>query len=166
MYLLWTKYSTVETVFKSVHHPNGSPRGLVYAKALVGPLGASTVPVMIGATVAALQGQTVWEFLIGGFPAALIVAFVWTHFALSSTIAEVHLKPGKCALQSIRDVVQNAPREWHPLYNVKVTPSHLELALGWKTRECSRKDWPKYEQLRRAAQRALDARTHGPSTVE
>lgn len=130
----------------------------MYARAIVGPLGACTVPVMIGATVAALQGQTVWEFLIGGFPAALLVAVLWTHFRLSSTVAEVHLKPGKCAIRSIQDVVRNAPPDWYPLYNVKVGPSYLELALGWETRICSRPDWPNYEQLRRSAQRAIDER--------
>lgn len=121
---------------------------------------------MIGATVAALQGQTVWEFLIGGFPAALTVAFTWTHFALSKTPAEVHLRPGQCAVRSIQDVVQNLPPDWHPLYNVRVTHTHVELALGWETRECSRKDWPDYEQLRNAAQRALTSRSGAASRTD
>jgi hypothetical protein len=112
---------------------------------------------MIGATAAALQGHPVWAYLVWGLPAALIIASIWTQFALSTTPAEVHLQPGQCAVRSILDVLRDVPPNFHPLYNVRVTPWQTELALGWNTEVCARSDWPEYSELRKAAQQAVDS---------
>jgi hypothetical protein len=112
---------------------------------------------MIGATAAALQGHPVWAYLVWGFPAALFVASVWTQFTLSTTPAEVHFKPGQCAVLSILEVLRDVPPDYHPLYNVRVTPWQTELALGWNTQVCTRTDWPQYSELREAAQQAVNS---------
>ncbi len=147
----------VSTVFRSTHHPGNAPSGLVYTRALVGPIGVCTTPVMIGATAAALQSQPIWGYLVWGLPLAIILAMTWAQFSLSTTPAEIHLKPGQCAVQSVRDVLREKPPTFHPLYNVKVSPFQIELAIGWKTQECVRADWPQYGKLRKAAQQAHDS---------
>lgn len=145
----------MQTVFKSRHHPGGRSQGFVYTKALVRPLGACTAPLMLGATASALQGQPVWGYLVWGFPAALVVAFLWTHFRLSSTSAELHLRPGQAAVQSIKDVVGDRSPSWYPLHNVRETPQYTEISVGWTTYVCRRRDWPQYERLREKARQVF-----------
>jgi len=149
----------VSTVFKSRRHPEGRSAGLVYTRALVGPIGACTTPLMIGATAAALQGHPVWGYLVWGFPTAIVVATVWTQFTLSNTLAEIHLRPGQVALKSIYDVLRNRSQTWSPLYNVQASQTYIEISVGWTTHIFRRKDWPRYERLREAAQQAYRAPT-------
>lgn len=155
------------TSFQSRHHPGARPAAAVYAERLIGPLGACTLPIMIGATVAALEGQSVWPFLVWGFPLALGVASIWTQFALSRTIAAVSLRDGKCAVESIRDVLHDSPRDWEPLYDVRETSGSVELFLEWTTYVCRRPDWPEFSDLRRRARRATGSRAsqQSPSSM-
>lgn len=154
----------MQTVFKSRSHPKGRPRGIVYTQALIRPIGACTAPLMIGATAAALQGQPVWGYLVWGLPAALLVATLWTHFRLSSTTAELHVRPGEIAIRSIQDVLVDRPLSWHPLHRVRSAPEYTEISVGWNTHICRRSDWPQYEQLRDATQQAF--RAHGSSSAQ
>lgn len=109
---------------------------------------------MIGATAAALQGHPVWGYLVWGLPSAILVATLWTQFTLSTTPAELHLRPGQVAVRSIYDVLRNRPENWNPLYNVEVSHAYLEISVGWNTHVFRRTDWPKYERLRTVAQQA------------
>jgi len=110
---------------------------------------------MIGATAAALQEHQVWGYLVWGLPSALVIATLWTHFRLSSLPAEIHVRPGQVAIQSIQDVLREQPLDWHPLNNVQVSPGELEISVGWSTEICQQQDWPNYPQLREAAQHAF-----------
>jgi hypothetical protein len=154
-------------VFKSRDHPQGRPRGLVYTNALVKPIAACVTPLMIGATAAALQGQSVWGYLVWGFPGALLVATLWTHFRLSTIPAEVHFRPGQVAIRSLQDVLLGRSPSWNPLYNVQVAPEETEISVGWNTVVCRRAQWPEYAELREAAQQAFHPRSrqrrHSPS---
>ena len=161
--LIYGPLAFVPTVFKSSNHPEGRPRGLVYTQALVQPIGACTAPLMIGATAAALQGQPAWGYLVWGFPAALLVATLWTHFRLSSTPAELHFRPGQVSIRSVQDVLTKRPLEWHPLHNVRAAPEYTEISVGWNTQICRRRDWQQYEKLKETAQRALHSDETSPS---
>jgi len=145
----------VQTVFKSRNHPEGRPRGFVYTKALARPIGACTTPLMIGATAAALQGKLILGYLFWGLPSAIVVATLWTHFRLSSTPAELHLRAGQVAVQSIQDVLLDRSPTWHSLHNVRVGPEYTEISVGWSTQICRRSKWPEYKQLREAAEHAF-----------
>lgn len=112
-------------------------------------------PLMIGATAAALQGHPVLGYLIWGFPSAIIIASLWTHFRLSSTPAELHLRSGKVATRSIQDVLLDRPVQWHPLHNVRVSTEYTEVSVGWATQVCRRAEWPEYDKLRETAQQAF-----------
>lgn len=140
--------------FHSHHHPENRSAGLVYARALIDPLAACSLPVMIGATTAALQGHATWPYLVWGFPGALLLASVWSQFTLATTIAEVRFRDGKCAVSSVHDVLRERPPEWASLYDVGEASGAVELYLGWTTHILSREDWPEFAELRSAARRA------------
>lgn len=139
--------------FESIHHPGDAPGSLIYARRLAGPLGTCTIPVMIGATVAALQGQSVLMYTVWGLPLALATASAWTRFTLSMTPAEIHLRGGQCAVLSVWDVLRSCPPDWNVLYGVEESASELKLLLGWSTRVCRRREWPRFEDLRDESQR-------------
>jgi len=109
---------------------------------------------MIGATVSALLGQTTWPFLAWGLPAALLLATAWTRFAISKTTAAIHLRDGKCAVESVHDVVQDRSVTWEPLYGVREASGDIELYLEWTTYVLRRSNWPAFADLRRAARQA------------
>jgi hypothetical protein len=117
------------------------------------------MPLMIGATAAALQGHRVWGYLVWGLPSALIVATLWTHFRLSARPAELHVRPGQVAVRSVRDVIVDRPPDWHPLYNVQSAPSEVEVSVGWRTHICRQRDWRHYDQLRQATKQALQVQS-------
>jgi len=153
----------VTASFQSRHHPGSAPRGLVYARRLAGPLGACTLPLMIGATVAALLGEAVWPFLVWGLPAALLVATGWARFALSTTTASVHLREGKCAIESVHDVLRNRSRTWEPLYGIRESSGDIELYLEWTTYVLRPADWPEFASLRTAARQASGTAPERPT---
>jgi hypothetical protein len=147
----------VRSTFYSVDHPNGMPAGMVYAQWIVTPLGACTLPIMIGATASALEGNPIWGYLVWGFPAALVAATLWSHFALVTTPAELHLRSGQCAIRSVADVLRDRPLRWSNLYDVSVSTDRIEISLGWTTRLCRREDWPEFAELRDASNQAVQA---------
>ena len=155
-------YSSCMTArFESIYHPGNAPGPVVYARRLAGPLGACAIPVMIGATVAALQGQSVWMFTVWGLPLALGIASAWTRFTLSATPAELHLQAGQCAVRSVLDVLRDRPPDWHVLYGIEESATELKLLLGWNTRICRRREWPRFEQLRNVSQQTMRPQSDG-----
>lgn len=154
----------MQTVFKSVHHPEDQSSGRVYTETLVKPIGACLSPIMIGAAASALQGNPVIGYLLWGVPAALFIATLWTHFLLSSTPAEVHLRSGRVALRSIQDVVLDRSPDWNPLYNVRVSPESVEISVRWTTRIFRPRNWPEYDRLREAAEQAYHPRQRPQSS--
>lgn len=142
-------------MYKSTHHPDDTPRGVVFTQALARPLGVCTVPIMIGATASALQGNPIWAYLTWGLPAALLVATLWAHFTLRRTVAEIRLRSGQAAVRSVQDVLNDRPPQWHPLFKVRATTWYLEVSLGWNTYEFRPKQWPEYNELTESARQAF-----------
>ena len=145
------------SVFRSVHHPGDTPSGVVYTRALAGPIGACTVPLMIGATTSALLQQSVWPFLVWGLPLAVLCATGWAHFTLTRQIAELHLRAGQAALRSVWDVMRDRSAEWHALHNVKTTAAGVELSIGWAAYELRRVDWAQFPQMQAQNEEAFRA---------
>ncbi len=127
----------------------------MFTRVLARPLGVCTIPIMIGATASALQGQPIWSYVAWGLPAALLVATLWAHFTLRRTVAEIRLRPGQAAVRSVRDVLRDHPPQWHPLYKVRATSWYLEVSLGWNTYEFHPQQWPDYEGLQEGARQAF-----------
>lgn len=118
---------------------------------------------MIGAAVAALQGQAAWGYLVWGLPAALVAASLWTQFMLLRTPAELHLRPSQAAVRSIHDVLYNRSPEWSTLHHVRSGPGFTDLSVGWQTYTCYPHRWRKYNALQDAAERAFRGE---PMTVQ
>jgi hypothetical protein len=127
-------------------------------------MGACVAPIMIGATAAALQGHPVWGYLVWGFPLALAVATLWTHFRLSTLPAEIRIRPGQVTVRSIQDVLLERSLHWHPLYNVEAGPGELKISVGWNTEICRREDWFDFSQLRETTQQAFEPRARPSSS--
>lgn len=153
------------TVFRSVDHPGGLPTAIVYSRALARPLGACVVPVMIGAAAAALQGLPAWGYLVWGLPSAVAAASVWTQFMLIKTPAEVHLRPGQAAVQSVHDVLYDHSPSWHPLYNVRLGRRYLDLSVGWRTYTCRAPRWPDFNRMQNTAEQAFTSRDSASSSM-
>lgn len=138
--------------FRSIYHPDGLPASHVFGRALVRPVAACVVPIMIGATVAVLEWTPVWPFFSVGLPLALGVATVWTHFTLRRQPAALHLRPGEAAVQSVWDVMRDHRIDWHPLLDARVSPSETLLTLRLNTVTLSRQTWPEFDALQEAVE--------------
>ncbi len=147
------------TIFRSIHHPAGSPWGIVYTRFLARPLGVCTVPLMIGATTSALLGQPIWAYLVWGLPSAIALATVWTHFTMARTIAEVGFRPGQAAFRSVYDVLLDRPLVWKPIFDVRTTSWHVELSAGRTTYELRQDRWPEFDALQDAARQSFQSET-------
>ncbi len=110
---------------------------------------------MLGAAAAALQGQPVWGYLIWGLPSALVGATLWTQFRLMRTPVELHLRSGQAAIQSLHEVMHGQSPTWHALHHVRAGRWDVELSVGWRTYSFRPAEWPQYDQLRDAAQKAF-----------
>lgn len=108
-------------------------------------------PIMIGAAAAALQESPVWGYLVWGLPSAVLLATLWTQFWLMRTPAELHLRPGQAAIQSVYDVIYDRPLSWHSLHNVRTGRWEVELSVGWRTYTLRPAEWPDYDRVRSAA---------------
>lgn len=146
-------------VFTSVHHPDGMPAAVAYGRALVGPLGFCTLPVMIAATTAALQEASVWPFLMWGLPVALLVATLWTRFRLGTTPAEIHIRPREAAVRSVHDCLAAAPLDWQRIHQVRKKHTALIVTMGLDAYRLVYADWPDHPALLDALRAARTAST-------
>lgn len=147
--------------FRSAAHPQGASAALVYARALVAPLAACTLPVMLGALAAALQGLSVMPFLTAGFPAALLAAWLWARFQLYRTLAEVHVRPcantyAAAAVRTVPECLGAAPRPlvWQRVHDLRAGRAALGLALGRESYTLRQAEWPDFDALREALRQA------------
>jgi hypothetical protein len=143
--------------FESIHHPGSRSWTRVVGGALVRPIAATVLPVMIVVTTRALQLGVIWPYVAWGFPAALLVASAWTRFKLGRQIAEIRLQPGQAAVRSVHDVLVGARPDWQALHDVRVTARSLTVSVGWAAFELAGSEWPRFEAL----QNALEAARHG-----
>lgn len=142
--------------FRSTAHPGHQPAALVYARAMVRPLAAVMLPLMLFALAAALQGLVLWPYLAWGAPAALVAAWGWARFQLRRTPAEVRIRFAAdlpVAVRSARDVLRGAPLQWHRLGRLRTSREALRLDLGDTSHRLLRRRWPTDEALLEALQR-------------
>lgn len=151
------------TVFRSAHHPGDAPSALIYGRALVRPLGACMLPVMIGATTAVLEQLAVLPYLTWGAPAALLAAMAWTRFRLGTTVAEIHIRTGQAAVRSVHDCLwTRAALIWNPIHDIRKDADVLHVTIGWETYTLPYEEWPDHQALLDALQ---SARPTAPSSA-
>ena len=144
-------------LFYSTAHPAGTSAGLVWARALVRPLAAALLPVMVVTLVAALEGAGLLPFLWGGFPGAIAAAMLWTRYRLAQTPAEIHVRGAEAALRTVTDVLRHGRLTWRPVLDLRKTQTTFVIALGRTHYELDDADWPDVRALLDALQRARKA---------
>ncbi len=148
--------------FASTAHPRSASWQWVYARALVRPLAVCMLPLMIGGLVTVLQGYPALAYLIVGFPAALILAIGWTFFRMHATVAEIRVRPGQAAVQTVWGVLRRRPPAWAPIYEIRAAASTLTFGLGDTAYELDRPAWPEADALLEALKTARSADTAFP----
>ena len=144
-------------LFYSAAHPAGTPASLVWARALVRPLATVMLPVMIATLVAALEGLSLFPFLLFGFPGAIATATLWTRYRLALTLAEIHLRGGEAAVRTVTEVLRHRRLVWNPVFDLRKTRTTFIIALGRTHYELDDADWPDVRALLDALQRARQA---------
>ncbi|PEN15054.1 hypothetical protein CRI94_01840 [Longibacter salinarum] len=150
------------SAFKSVHHPGKASAVRVYGEALVAPLGACMLPLMIMATVQVLEGIDPFPYVVVAAPIAIVVAVGWTRFRLASRLAELHTYPGMAALRSVDEVVRDVDLDWRPVFDVREAPDKIHVTLGHETHTLLDRDWPGHDVLLGALRSARYDRTDQP----
>ncbi len=148
--------------FQSIFHPEEKSAVRVYGEALVAPLGACMLPLMIMATIQVLQNIDPLPHVAALAPIAILFAIMWTRFRLRSTSAELHTYPGMAALQSIDDVLQNRSLDWRPVFDVREAPDRLHVTMGHETHTLPDADWPGHDLLLDALRSSRYDRTDRP----
>ena len=144
-------------LFYSTAHPAGTPASLVWARALVRPLAAALVPVMLVTLAAALEGASLLPFLLGGFPVATVAAMLWTRYHLAQTVAEIHVREREAAVRTVAEVLGHGRLAWRPVLDLRKTKTTFVVALGRTQHEFDDADWPDVRHLLDALQRARKA---------
>ena len=134
-------------LFKSQAHPGDATAQVVYGRALVRPLGVCMVPIMIGSLVTVLQGLPALTYLTVGFPAALLLAVLWTLFQMQATVVEIFVRPGAAAVRTVWESLRARPLRWMPIFELREASTTLTLALGDTTYELDRAAWPDADAL-------------------
>lgn len=104
-------------------------------------------PIMVGAAATVLQGLPALAYLIIGFPAALLVAALWTLFRMQATVAEIYVRPGAAAVRTVWDCLRARPLRWTPIFELRAAATTLTLALGDTTYELDRAAWSEADSL-------------------
>lgn len=133
--------------FKSADHPDGLPRPVVYSRALVLPLAATMLPVMIGTLVAVLEGLPVLPYTFWAAAAAVLFATAWTSFNLRRRVAEIRIEGPWVQVRSIADVAVHRAEPAHRVLDVRNYGSWAHVTVGLTSFELERAKWPGFEEL-------------------
>ena len=142
--------------FTSTEHPGAASWPLIYGRALVGPVAACMLPVMILTLVAVLEGIRVIPYALWAAAGALAVASFWTSYQLRSRVAEIRISDGFASVQTPWDLKRGLAPEWEPVLDVRDYGSWLHVTIGLSTYELERSDWPKFADLRDALSAAAE----------
>ncbi len=138
--------------------------GQVYGRALVQPLAACMLPVMIATLVAALEGLSLLPFFFWGFPGALVLASAWTAFRLRATPAEVHVDENGGAVRMVWEVLDGRTAlPWQGVHDLRLYKRTLIVTVGYQTYELDAADWPDFDALFDALREARHAGLLSPA---
>ncbi len=131
---------------------------MLFGEAFVMPLAITTLPVMIGVLMNALQGTSIWNWIFFGFPIALIIAVFLTFYQLQTTTAEVYIGENLVALRSLYDCMQDRRRlRWKPVLSLRESHSFLIVTLTDADYVLRKDQWEDRDALRADLRRAMDA---------
>ena len=143
--------------FQSNSHPRGASAALVYSRAMVPPLAATLVPLMLLALAAVLMGGRIWPHFFWMAPPALALSWGWARFQLGRVIAEVCVRPGQgaAAVRSIHEVLAGTTPQWHRAARLRLERRALRLDLGDTSYRLLLDRWEQAEDLRNALRQTV-----------
>ena len=154
-------------IFRSKDHPGDTPQIVLYAQWLVKPLGVCALPIMVLTLVDVLQGKDILPYLLFGFPAAVILASLWTAYRMRSAAAEVVIAGPYAEVRTVLDVLSRKPRKpWRIVLDVRRSDDFIQLAVGESVFELPTSEWPEVGRLMQALVAARSAPFEEPSAPE
>ena len=138
-------------VFRSRSHPGDAPLGLVYARALVGPLAWSMTSVMIAATAAILEEQDPLPWVLWVVPLVYALATAWTVYTLRHTPAEIVFEGSHAGVRSVWDAARTSALRLDPVHPPRRTMQGLDVPVGRTLYSFAPDEWPGFEQLEKTA---------------
>lgn len=132
--------------FTSTAHPGTLPWGFVYGRALVQPIAACMLPVMVLTLVAVLEGVRILPGVFWASGAALLVASAWTTFRLQRVVAEIRVTPEMASIRTVWEVMSDEPH-WKPVLAVRDYGSWADVTIGLASYEIERDRWENYDEL-------------------
>ena len=145
-----------ERVFRSRLYPTAPNRAALLGMSLVGPLGTSMVPVMLGALVSMLTTGNPMGWLYVGFPAALAVASGWTVLQLRRRVVEVLVRHEAVSVRSAWEVAGSSPATWLSVLDVSRAGGVTTVTLGHDSRSLQDADWENAAQVAATLHQAAD----------
>ena len=133
--------------FTSEAHPHSLPWAVVYGKALVRPIAACMLPVMILTLVAVLEGVQILPGLFWASGAALLVASAWTSFRLQREIAEIRVASDLACIRTVWEALNEPRAEWHQVLDVRDYGTWAHVTIGFASYELDRDRWSRYREL-------------------
>lgn len=135
-------------VFKSCNHPADRSPASVYGRALVRPLAAGMLPLMIITLVAFLEGHPALAYFLAGAAVVIVLSSVWTSFQLKRTVAAVHVADDSAAVVTVWDVLDSAAdAEWAPVFDLREQHRAITATVGYVTYTFEAKNWPHFGEM-------------------
>lgn len=133
--------------FTSKAHPQSLPGAIVYGRALVQPIAACMLPVMILTLVAVLEGLRILPGFLWASGAALLIAAAWTSFRLQREVAEILISSDVACVQSVWEILNEARAECRQVLDVRDYGKWSHVTIGFTSYEIDRDRWDRYDEL-------------------
>lgn len=131
------------TTLESRWHPGGTSFALVWGSALLRPLAATMLVVMLGALTRALLEEDPLDLVVWAAPLAVLVAMGWTALTLRRRPAELVADPatGRADIRSVWDVVRGAPLHLRPVWAARRDRGEWLVPIGTQVTVLRPEDW-------------------------
>jgi hypothetical protein len=136
--------------FASHQHPGDAPATLVFARAVIVPLGFTMLMVMIVATAGVLLGIDPIGWVIVAAPLAVAGAAAFTAFWMRRTPAELLLLGDRAAVRSVWEVSTGAPGVAGRLLPPKKLQGGIDVGIGEDVLTLTPAEWPRLAEIEAA----------------
>lgn len=140
--------------FVSTAHPGDLSWQVVYGRALVRPLAACMLPVMILTLVAVLEEATIIPGALWAAGGALFIASSWTTFRIQTEVAEIRVGLDFVAIRTVWETLNSIEPPLQQILDVRDYGKWMHVTIGLTTYELDRRRWPRYKELGMALKRS------------
>lgn len=162
LHFVYDRSSMLEPrVFTSTRHPGELPWPVVYGRALVRPLAACMLPVMIVTLVAVLEGMRILPGAVWAAGVALFIASFWTTFRIQSDVAEIRVDEDAASVRTVWEILNDVDAPPKPILAIRDYGTWMHLTVGLTNYELERSLWPRYDNLVRVLRTSYAQRRRG-----